>query len=138
MRNYFLIVLIVVSIIFNSCGKPDLNINYNNNPEPLARNAYIKLPLGTVKPDGWLKSQLEAQAAGLTGNLDDFWPDNEWRGVRAMENAVTGYWLFRQTGEQWILETIESIQKNSSDWTSYYEKFPWDSAASKDKKIPLN
>jgi uncharacterized protein len=245
MRTYFLIVLIVVSIIFNSCGKPDLNINYNNNPEPLARNAYIKLPLGTVKPDGWLKSQLEAQAAGLTGNLDDFWPDlvnsawqggdgeawergpyyldgliplaylldddilisksliwiekiisssrdtgwygpaankdrwplavsnkvlmqyyeatgdtraidvltkyfrylhstppdwpdNEWRGVRAMENAVTGYWLFRQTGEQWILETIESIQKNSSDWTSYYEKFPWDSAASKDKKIPLN
>ena len=66
------------------------------------------------------------------------WPDKEWRGVRAMENAVTGYWLYRQTGEPWILETIESIQKNSSDWTSYYEKFPWDSAASTDKKIPLN
>jgi uncharacterized protein len=55
-----------------------------------------------------------------------------------MENAVTGYWLFRQTGEPWILETIQSIQKNSSDWTSYYEKFPWDSSASADKKIPLN
>ena len=66
------------------------------------------------------------------------WPDKEWRGVRAMENAVTGYWLYRQTGEPWILETIESIQKNSSDWTTYYEKFPWDSAASADKKIPLN
>ena len=55
-----------------------------------------------------------------------------------MENAVTGYWLYRQTGEPWILETIASIQKNSSDWTSYYEKFPWDSAAAADKKIPLN
>jgi uncharacterized protein len=55
-----------------------------------------------------------------------------------MENAVTGYWLYRQTGEPWILETIKSIQKNSSDWTTYYEKFPWDSAASADKKIPLN
>ncbi len=66
------------------------------------------------------------------------WPDKEWRGVRAMENAVTGYWLYRQTGEPWILETIESIQKNSSDWTSYYEKFPWDSTASEEKKIPLN
>jgi len=243
-KNYF-ISLIISSLIYFSCGKPDVNINYNNNPEPLAKNAYIKLPLGTVKPDGWLKSQLEAQAAGLTGNLDDFWPDlvnsawrggegeswerapyyldglvplaylldddnlikksnkwiekiissssdtgwygpdinkdrwplavankvlmqyyeatgdkraidvltkyfrylhdtppdwpdNEWRGVRAMENAVTAYWLFRQTSEPWILETIESIQKNSSDWTSYYEKFPWDSAASTDKKIPLN
>jgi hypothetical protein len=66
------------------------------------------------------------------------WPDKEWRGVRAMENAVTGYWLYRQTGEPWILETITSIQKNSSDWTTYYEKFPWDSAAVADKKIPLN
>ncbi len=66
------------------------------------------------------------------------WPDKEWRGVRAMENAVTGYWLYRQTPEPWILETIESIQKNSSDWTSYYDLFPWDSAASADKKIPLN
>ena len=57
------------------------------------------------------------------------WPDKDWRGVRAMENAVTGYWLYRQTKEPWILEVIESIQKNSSDWTTYYEKFPWDSAA---------
>ena len=64
------------------------------------------------------------------------WPHKDWRGVRAMENAVTGYWLYRQTGEKWILETIESIQKNSADWTTYYEKFPWDSAAAADKKIP--
>jgi hypothetical protein len=64
------------------------------------------------------------------------WPDSEWRGLRAMENAVTGYWLYRQTGEKWILETIESIQKNCYDWTSYYEKFPYDSAAVANKKIP--
>ena len=71
-------------------------------------------------------------------NTPPDWPDKDWRGVRAMENAVTGYWLYRQTEEAWILEVIESIQKNSSDWTSYYEKFPWDSAASAEKKIPLN
>jgi hypothetical protein len=64
------------------------------------------------------------------------WPDSQWRGVRAMENAVTGYWLYRQTGEPWILETIESIQKNCFDWASYYEKFPWDSAAFAEKRIP--
>jgi hypothetical protein len=55
-----------------------------------------------------------------------------------MENAVTGYWLYRNTKEPWILDVIESIQKNSSDWTTYYENFPWDSAASANKKIPLN
>jgi len=245
MKKYFPAFFILLSLIFSACGKQEVNTNYKGNPKPLLPNAYIKLPLGTVKPAGWLKSQLEAQAAGLTGNLDDFWPDlvnsswrggngeawergpyfldglvplayllnddnlinkvktwidpilasssdtgwygpakntdrwplavankvlmqyfeatgdkrainvltkyfrylhdskpdwpdKEWRGMRAMENAVTGYWLYRQTGEQWILETIKSIQQNSSDWTTYYEKFPWDSAASADKKIPLN
>ncbi|HNY15797.1 MAG TPA: glycoside hydrolase family 127 protein, partial [Bacteroidales bacterium] len=65
------------------------------------------------------------------------WGENQWRGMRAMENAVTGYWLFRQTKEPWILDAIESIQKNSPDWTGYYEKFPWDSAAVAEKRVPL-
>jgi hypothetical protein len=245
MKKYFSVIMFVPIFLLSACGTENINTNYKNNPKPLLQNAYIKLPLGTVKASGWLKSQLENQAAGLTGNLDDFWPDlvnsswrggngeawergpyfldglvplayllnderligkvktwiepilasssdtgwygpaknkdrwplavankvlmqyyeatgdkraldvltryfrylhdsppdwpdKEWRGVRAMENAVTGYWLYRQTGQPWILETIGSIQKNSSDWTSYYEKFPWDSAAVADKKIPLN
>lgn len=236
---------IILTVFFASCKKEEGNINYKANRSPLHRNAYIQLPLGAVKPAGWLKTQLELQAEGLTGHLDDFWPDlmnsswrggdgeawergpyyldglvplayllddekligkvrswidpimrtssdsgwygpaknkdrwplavsnkvlkqyyeatgdtnalnvllkyfrymheappdwpdKDWRGVRAMENAVTGYWLFRLTGEEWLLETIESIQKNSSDWTAYYENFPWDSAASAEKKIPLN
>jgi hypothetical protein len=245
MRQVITTLFIVSLVLLTGCKDKNVNRFYHGNPEPLIQNAYIKLPLGSIKPAGWLKSQLEVQAAGLTGNLDDFWPDlvnsswrggdgeawergpyfldgliplaymlnnntlieksekwiekiiastsdsgwygpvknkdrwplavankvlmqyyeatgdtnalnvliryfrylhntppdwpdKEWRGVRAMENAVTGYWLYRQTGEKWILETIESIQRNSSDWTSYYEKFPWDSAASADNKIPLN
>ena len=245
MKKYLSLILLLPLILLSGCRKQNINTNYKGNPAPLIHNAFIKLPLGTVKPSGWLKAQLEIQAAGLTGNLDDFWPDlvnsswrggngeawergpyyldglvplayilnddrlinkvkawiepilasssdsgwygpiknkdrwplavankvliqyyeatgdkraitvltkyfrylhdsppdwpdKEWRGVRAMENAVTGYWLYRQTGEPWIPETIESIQKNSFDWTSYYEKFPWDSAASADKKVPLN
>ncbi len=245
MKTQLFRIILVFTVLVSACSKEKENINYKGNTAPLKQNAYIKLPLGAVKPAGWLKSQLEAQAAGLTGNVDDFWPDlvnsswrggegeawergpyfldglvplayllddkalieksnkwiqsiisssrdtgwygpaknkdrwplavankvlmqyyeatgdtnalsvlkkyfrflhnsppdwpdKDWRGVRAMENAVTGYWLYRQTREPWILETIESIQKNSSDWTTYYEKFPWDSAASADRKIPLN
>jgi hypothetical protein len=237
--------ILIFTIMLSGCQNKKGNTNYRGNPEPLVQNAYTRLPLGSIKPEGWLKSQLEAQAEGLTGNLDDFWPDlvnsawrggegeawergpyyldglvplayilddeylkdkvkewiepviasstdtgwygpaknkdrwplavankvlmqyyeatgdtraldvlekyfrylhdtapdwpdKEWRGVRAMENAVTGYWLFRQTGKPWILETIISIHENSSDWTSYYENFPWDSAAWSDKRIPLN
>jgi len=234
--------LIIALIACSSCNKNG-NRFYKNNPPPFKQNAYIRLPLGAVKPAGWLHDQLEIQAEGLTGNLDDFWPDlvnsawrggtsegwergpyyldglvplayllddpklieksrdwvekiiasstdsgwygpaknkdrwplavankvlmqyyeatgdnravdlllkyfkylhdtppdwpdKDWRGVRAMENAVTGYWLYRLTGEKWLPETIESIEKNSTDWTTYYEIFPWDSAANAENRIP--
>jgi len=41
------------------------------------------LPLGEIIPKGWLKRQLEIQAEGLSGHLDEFWPDlkdNRWLG----------------------------------------------------------
>ncbi|MCU0456449.1 MAG: glycoside hydrolase family 127 protein [Bacteroidales bacterium] len=245
MKKLFPLLISFIIILAGGCGSMGENKNYKHNSKPLISNAYIKLPLGAIKPEGWLKAQLNVQAEGLTGNVDDFWPDlknsawrggtgdawergpyyldglvplawllddeklkekvkswiepilassrdsgwygplkntdrwplavankvlmqyyeatsderaldvmmkyfryihdnppdwaaKEWRGVRAMENAVTGYWLYRQTGEEWIPDAIKSIQDNSPDWTAYYEKFPWDSAAVAQKKIPLN
>lgn len=45
------------------------------NRAPLQPNGYYLLPLTSVKPTGWLKRQLQTQAQGLSGHLEEFWPD---------------------------------------------------------------
>jgi len=54
------------------------------NRAPLAQNAFYLLPLGSIRPTGWLKNQLEIQANGLGGHLDETWadvgPNSGWLG----------------------------------------------------------
>ena len=216
---------------------------YPANRAPLVPSALVPLPLGTVKPAGWLKDQLTIQGNGLTGHLDEFWPslkdsawrgaetgeawergpyyldglvplayelndarliakvrswmepilasgqpdgwfgpstdktrgnsrknlqdrwpravalkvltqyyeatgdpramkmiseyfrylateppdwpDDTWRGARAMETALTAYWLYNRTGDPAILKTVDSIYLNSFDWYTFFLNFPY-------------
>ena len=45
------------------------------NRAPLASTPYTLLPLTAVKPEGWLKRQLQIQADGLSGHIEEIWPD---------------------------------------------------------------
>jgi Beta-L-arabinofuranosidase, GH127 middle domain/Beta-L-arabinofuranosidase, GH127 catalytic domain len=45
------------------------------NRPPLASSAFYPLPLTSVRPSGWLRRQLQIHANGLSGHLDEFWPD---------------------------------------------------------------
>ena len=82
MKFYFIITLIITLGLI-SCSEESMNSNYSANSFPLKPNAFIHLPVGSITPAGWLKDQLTAQANGLTGNLNDFWPDlinSAWKG----------------------------------------------------------
>ena len=54
------------------------------------------LPLGTLKPKGWLLNQLRIQAESLSGHLDEFWPsvkDSAWFGGEGDPWERAPYWL---------------------------------------------
>ena len=70
---------------------------YPQNRCPLARNPLIKLPLGAVRPSGWLKHQLDLMAEGMTGRLMEvsgfLAPDNGWFGTDKEGWEEQPYWL---------------------------------------------
>lgn len=73
----------------------------------LAEPAFRPLPLGSIRPAGWLARQLRIQADGLSGHLDEFWPDvaqSQWFGGKAEGWERAPYWLDGAIPLAWILD----------------------------------
>jgi len=89
---------------------------YIQNRKPLIDVPFIELPLGAIKPDGWLYNQLIIQANGLTGHLEDIWdsvgPDSGWLGGKG-ENWERGpYYCDGLIPIAYLLNSDELITKS--------------------------
>ncbi|MBE5893398.1 MAG: hypothetical protein E7286_08445 [Lachnospiraceae bacterium] len=67
-----------------------------------------------LKPQGWLKRQLEIQAEGLSGNLDKMWPDvkdSAWIGGDREGWERVPYWLDGFIPLAYLLENEDMISR---------------------------
>ncbi|HEX8985388.1 MAG TPA: beta-L-arabinofuranosidase domain-containing protein [Bryobacteraceae bacterium] len=115
------------------------------NRAPLAQTGYTPLPLGSVMPLGWLERQLRIQANGLSGHLEEFWPDlgpnSAWlggsgegweRGPYYLDGLVPLAYLLNdptliRRAQKWVNWAIENQRpdgaigpaKNTDWWPNY-------------------
>jgi hypothetical protein len=95
--------------------------NDGQTPAGLAPLAFTPLPLGAIRATGWLERQLRLQADGLTGHLDEFWPDvaeSQWFGGRAEGWERAPYWLDGAIPLAWTLED-KALQSRLTRHVSY-------------------
>jgi hypothetical protein len=68
--------------------------------------AFRPFPTTAISPKGWLAQQLRIQADGISGNLDQFWPDiadSAWTGGTAEGWERMPYWLDGVIPLAWLL-----------------------------------
>ncbi|MBI4660590.1 MAG: glycoside hydrolase family 127 protein [Verrucomicrobia bacterium] len=82
-------------------GDANAKPHYIANRAPLAPSPFMKLPIGSIVPKGWLSHQLELEKNGMTGRLKEIspwlkfetsaWANKEGKGERGWEEMP--YWL---------------------------------------------
>lgn len=67
------------------------------NRTPLTPTHYAQLPLGEIRPAGWLKAQMQSLLDGVTGHLDELYPivgeNNAWLGGNGDAWERGPYWI---------------------------------------------
>ena len=85
--------------------------------------AFAPLPLGALRPRGWLRTQLEIQANGLSGHLDETWPDvgpnSGWLGGNGESWERGPYYLDGLVPLAYLLDsaTLKAKAQRYIDWT---------------------
>ena len=99
-----------------------INSFYTSNKSPLLPLSLLKLPVGAIKPEGWILKYLELQRDGLTGQLGEIsaWLDkknNAWfsgngKGDHGWEEVP--YWLKGYGDMGYILRDKKMIAETKS------------------------
>lgn len=106
-----------------------LSGNYLNNRAPLLTKPYVELPIGAVKPEGWLEEQLIRMSTGMTGHMDKVYEHvmgsrNGWLGGDGDVWERGPYWIDGLLPLAYILNDKALIDKVQPwiEWTLASQK----------------
>ena len=98
------------------------------NRAPLAPSAFDPLPLGSIRPRGWLLQQLRVQANGLGGHLDETWadvgPNSGWLGGSGESWERGPYFLDGLLPLAYLLDDarLKAKAQKYVDWTLEHQQ----------------
>ncbi|MCB0600040.1 MAG: glycoside hydrolase family 127 protein [Saprospiraceae bacterium] len=131
--KYVFLVTLVLTLLQCTNETPDAAVSgqpwYLQNREPLIQKPYLELPLGSIRPTGWLNNQLVRMANGLTGNLDSIYPEvvgsrNGWLGGDGDGWERGPYWIDGLLPLAYILndETLKQKAQKWVEWTLSHQR----------------
>ena len=97
--------------------------HYLQNRAPLIEKPYLELPLGSIKPQGWLLEQLQNMKTGMTGRLDEIYPEvvgqrNGWLGGDGDGWERGPYWIDGLLPLAYILND-EELKQKAQQWVEW-------------------
>src|SRR5436190_18138229 len=128
-------VVLICLLAITSCAKKESFVQsapsqpttrpaqYVSNRAPLLPSAFIKLPIGSITPKGWLRHQLELERDGMVGHLAELsqwckyegnaWVEPEGKGHSGWEELP--YWLKGYGDLAYVLKD-EKIIAETKKW----------------------
>ncbi|MGG7665677.1 beta-L-arabinofuranosidase domain-containing protein [Dyadobacter sp. BHUBP1] len=118
-----LLLFAVLLATLQTTAQPTKEATYTQAKAPLRPNPYSELPLGAIKPQGWLKEMLVRQKNGSTGKLDELYPlvmgkRNGWLGGDGDQWERGPYWIDGLLPLAYILDDQELIAK-TKPWVEW-------------------
>jgi hypothetical protein len=128
--------ILICLLAISSCAKKESSVQsspkqpttravspYVSNRAPLLPSAFVKLPIGSIEPKGWLRHQLELERDGMVGHLPELsqwckyegnaWVEPEGKGHSGWEELP--YWL-KGYGDLGYVLNDEKIIANTRKW----------------------